>query len=548
VITAAALALSLAVGAGSENAPPEKWTGSVGVGLVAITGNARTLTLAGNAAAERKGELFIFGLKALGAYGEARPAGQSASEVSALNAALFLRGDYRLTPALSVFALGGAETDQDCGGADCDGCFPGQACALPADCASGRCVAGVCQAPSCGDATQNGRETDADCGGPDCVERCAGNQKCAIDADCASQSCASGLCAAASCTDGLVNGSETGVDCGGSCPACENGLGCGGSDANCASGFCAPGVDRCADPLCGNDQPDAGETDADCGGTACDRRCATGDDCAAGSDCASGRCVSQLCAAPGCGDGVQNQLESDVDCGGPACTTEACDDGLGCYLDGDCRSGACGTGACSAPSCGDGVQNGSETAVDCGGPSCPACSDCQSCGAAADCRSTLCDGVCLPAPFLVEYLQADDSASDAEIVARFRIWNLSGAAVPLSELRFRYYYSRESAVAQTAACFLAERGSPASIDAASSFGGADPDYYVQISSDDEAWLVPDRGHCGELGVRITGATGTYDELDDYSYDPSRTDYGPAPRVILYQNQAGNWTRVWGLEP
>jgi putative salt-induced outer membrane protein YdiY len=111
VITAAALALSLAVGAGSENAPPEKWTGSVGVGLVAITGNARTLTLAGNAAAERKGELFIFGLKALGAYGEARPAGQSASEVSALNAALFLRGDYRLTPALSVFALGGAETD-----------------------------------------------------------------------------------------------------------------------------------------------------------------------------------------------------------------------------------------------------------------------------------------------------------------------------------------------------------------------------------------------------------------------------------------------------
>ena len=49
-----------------------------------------------------------------------------------------------------------------------------------------------------------------------------------------------------------------------------------------------------------------------------------------------------------------------------------------CVLPTDCKSGVCeavpvGTAIiCQPPSCTDGVQNGSETGVDCGG-SCPPC-------------------------------------------------------------------------------------------------------------------------------------------------------------------------------
>ena len=50
---------------------------------------------------------------------------------------------------------------------------------------------------------------------------------------------------------------------------------------------------------------------------------------------------------PTCTDGVQNGNETGVDCGGPDCP------------------------AC--PTCTDGIQNGNETGVDCGGPDCPAC-------------------------------------------------------------------------------------------------------------------------------------------------------------------------------
>ncbi len=50
---------------------------------------------------------------------------------------------------------------------------------------------------------------------------------------------------------------------------------------------------------------------------------------------------------PTCSDGIQNGNETEVDCGGPDC--QAC------------------------PTCNDGIQNGDEVGVDCGGPDCSAC-------------------------------------------------------------------------------------------------------------------------------------------------------------------------------
>lgn len=41
----------------------------------------------------------------------------------------------------------------------------------------------------------------------------------------------------------------------------------------------------------------------------------------------------------------------------------------------DCESRVCASGRCAEPSCDDGVQNGEETGVDCGGPDCCACDE-----------------------------------------------------------------------------------------------------------------------------------------------------------------------------
>ena len=76
-----------------------------------------------------------------------------------------------------------------------------------------------------------------------------------------------------------------------------------------------------------------------------------------------------------CSDGIQNGDETGVDCGGscPACQTEpTCDDGI---MNGDETGIDCGgscPNSCPEPTCNDGIMNGDETGVDCGG-SCPAC-------------------------------------------------------------------------------------------------------------------------------------------------------------------------------
>lgn len=66
-----------------------------------------------------------------------------------------------------------------------------------------------------------------------------------------------------------------------------------------------------------------------------------------------------------CDDGVKNGDETGVDCGGSCDACPACDDGK---QNGDETGVDCGGTSCSAcPTCDDGVMNGDETGVDCGG-------------------------------------------------------------------------------------------------------------------------------------------------------------------------------------
>jgi formylglycine-generating enzyme required for sulfatase activity len=194
-------------------------------------------------------------------------------------------------------------------------------------------------AATCTDMMADGKETDKDCGGPDCSP-CNDNLKCKSDADCSSHHCdaASKLCVAPSCTDGVKNGTESDLDCGGPC----NG-------------------------------------------------CGPGQVCVTGNDCKGLKCDSFTCA-PSCEDGVKNPgtAETDVDCGGGLCSP--CANNLVCKLDTDCLSNICDKNAktCVPATCNDGIQNLSETDIDCGGGTCPQCSTGQKCTAPANCLSQIC--------------------------------------------------------------------------------------------------------------------------------------------------------------
>jgi hypothetical protein len=72
---------------------------------------------------------------------------------------------------------------------------------------------------------------------------------------------------------------------------------------------------------------------------------------------------------PSCDDGLVNGDETDVDCGGPTCTP--CPDGSVCERSDDCQNHLCLDEACEPASCVDAIRNGDETDVDCGGECLP---------------------------------------------------------------------------------------------------------------------------------------------------------------------------------
>lgn len=112
--------------------------------------------------------------------------------------------------------------------------------------------------------------------------------------------------------------------------------------------------------------------------------------------CGGGTSTSPV-EPPSCEDGVRNGSETDVDCGGDTCAP--CARGMSCEEASDCATGECRARRCVAPaSCEDGVRNNGESAIDCGGPDCEPCADGKSCDRASDCESLVClGGSCIPA-------------------------------------------------------------------------------------------------------------------------------------------------------
>jgi hypothetical protein len=177
------------------------------------------------------------------------------------------------------------------------------------------------------------------------------------------------------------------------------------SGAECESGVCGPTTDTsfatrnlCLTPSCSDGVRNGDESDVDCGGSCAasfpskpPKACAVGETCTKAADCVTQSCGTDgHCLAPSCVDGVKNGDESDMDCGGPC--PDKCKDGAACVTVNDCTSGNCDSSLCYPTTCRDGRRDGDESDVDCGG-SCPKCGVARACTSDADCDHGRCQGV-----------------------------------------------------------------------------------------------------------------------------------------------------------
>lgn len=141
--------------------------------------------------------------------------------------------------------------------------------------------------------------------------------------------------------------------------------------------------------FCSNEVIDVGETYLDCGGTC--PGCDLGHECTLDNDCSSHFCSNEtgICTEPSCDDGVLNGQESGIDCGGIC--NQTCSLDSPCNLDSDCDSNYCLQGKCSVPNCFDNTKNGDEPDVDCGGSCVSLCPAGRYCDSNFDCESGICD-------------------------------------------------------------------------------------------------------------------------------------------------------------
>lgn len=141
-------------------------------------------------------------------------------------------------------------------------------------------------------------------------------------------------------------------------------------------------------PRCDDRVKNGSETDVDCGGGC--KPCDIGNRCSAPIDCQQRtgiNCHRGICQGPGCTNGIRDGEEVGVDCGGNDCPK--CGVGSPCkhYL--DCSSAVCMEGFCKEPTCFDGVTNDTESDIDCGGTICARCELDKHCWRDSDCKTGL---------------------------------------------------------------------------------------------------------------------------------------------------------------
>jgi hypothetical protein len=276
---------------------------------------------------------------------------------------------------------GGANITPDPTGA------PGGACLTNDTCQSKLCVDNKCTAPSATDKVKNGTETDVDCGGGSGTPACETGLACNTDTDCKTVTCVQGTCKAPAADDGKRNGTETDTDCGGSnasTPRCRAGKRCAAA-TDCQSNVCVGKV--CQGGTATDEARNDDETDVDCGGARAPA-CGAGKLCNLAADCQSRICngTPKKCVQPRPNDGVKNGSETDIDCGGPEAV--ACEAGKACVVGSDCDSQFCTGSVCEPRK--TGRKDGDETDIDCGGRTAPACAADKSCLSNADCASKAC--------------------------------------------------------------------------------------------------------------------------------------------------------------
>ena len=294
------------------------------------------------------------------------------------------------------------------------------------------------------------------------------------------------------------------------------------ADNQCNSNFCAQGV--CCTTACAG-------TCASCALTGSVGTCTS---VPAGQDPLN-QCTDSgvaMCGTDGAcnGSGACRRYASGVTCVPASCPNTAnVQPGSTCNTSGTCVTPAtvpCTPYVCSAGAC---------------KTSCTSNADCQ--GPTYVCTGTTCGSATMVS---VQLAARELSPNNAAIMPDFKLYNTGTTPIPLSEITLRYWFTRDTAIAQTAWCDFATLGA-ANITltlAAVSPARTNADYYFQVGFAPASGNLAAGANTGNIQTRFSKDDfSNYNEANDYSYVASMS-FGVTTKVTVYR--LGNL--VYGTEP
>jgi len=147
--------------------------------------------------------------------------------------------------------------------------------------------------------------------------------------------------------------------------------------------------------------------------------------------------------------------------------------------------------------------------------------------------------------FAVQYKTGDTNATDNQIKPHLNIKNTGTSAVNLSDLKVRYYFTKDGSAAMSAWVDWAQVGTANVQVTFGTVSGTGADTYAEISFASGAGSIAANGQAGDIQLRLAKTDwSNFNEANDYSYDSTKTAYADWSKVTLYQNG----TLVWGTEP
>jgi chitinase len=147
----------------------------------------------------------------------------------------------------------------------------------------------------------------------------------------------------------------------------------------------------------------------------------------------------------------------------------------------------------------------------------------------------------------VQYLvgTGGSGTTTAQLAPYLQITNNTTASVALSQLKIRYWFTRDSAQSVVAACDWAQIGcaTVTQTTAALTPAQTNADYYVEVGF--TTGTLNAGSNTGEIELRIYKSDwSNFDQSNDYSFDATKTSFADWTQVTLYNGS----TLVWGTAP